>query len=63
MKITREEFDRIFADVVSDEMSAFVAEMKNPAGAMLIGMICASVNAKITDRLFNEDNELEIVKE
>lgn len=62
MKITKEEFDDMFADVVTDEMKA-QAISGNFAGINLIATIGALINAKLTARLFDEDNEIEIVKE
>ena len=62
MKITKEEFDNIFADIVTDEMHA-QAKSGNFMGVNLIATIGALINAKITARLFDEDNEIEIVKE
>lgn len=63
MKITKEEFDNIFADIATDEMQEFFEKMKNPAGAAIIGLISASINNKLTARLFENSDELEIVKE
>ena len=60
MKITKEQFDEIFADIVSDEMFA-QAEMNNLAGLKLVATIRALINTKLTKRLFEEDNEIEII--
>lgn len=62
MKITKEEFDDMFADVVTDEMSE-QAKRGSLAGVKLFATIGALINTKITARLFDEDNEIEIVKE
>ena len=62
MKITKEEFDNIFADIVSDEMLK-QATVGNIAEMKLVATIGALINAKLTARLFEEDNEIEIVKE
>ena len=62
MKITKEEFDDMFADVVTDEMSV-QAERGNPVAMKVVATTGALINTKLTARLFDEDNEIEIVKE
>lgn len=62
MKITKEEFNTIFADVLSGEMirQAITGDM---AKVDFVSEIGIAIHIKLITRLFDEDNEIEIVKE
>ena len=61
-QITKAEFNFLFSDVVSDEMVK-QAIIGNLANVKPVNEIGALINAKLTERLFQEDIEIEIVKE
>ena len=58
-KITKDEFSSIVAKAVLEEMHEF--EVKMGSSSLAIALMDASIGSKIMDKLFDNEEEIEII--
>jgi len=60
-KITKEEFSSIVTEAVGEEAKGIVQKNGGGIASMAVTLIGVSVGAKIMDKLFDNENEIEII--